>query len=314
MRNTAIKLSLSAMATQFEMTLYGDDPVHVRASGEEAFREIERLDQRLSYYNPQSEIRQINSRAAVVEVKVEPRLFSLLKLCREVWEKTDGAFDITVAPLMKAWGFVGGSGRMRDSEDVEVSRNMSGMRHVKLDEKDSTVRFDCEGTEIDLGAVGKGYAIEQAVAILRENGISRALIHGGTSTIYGLGTQPDGSPWKIGIGVSGRSNQSAVISDQSPGNQQPTSHVQRLEDCALSVSAVHGKSFIHEGKELGHVIDPRTGLPVEGPLTAVMRGPSPTLCDMLSTALLVLGGPGLRILGERFSDYEALLEGGNFAH
>jgi len=287
------------MATRFEIVLHGDDPGHLRASGEEALREVERLDQRLSYYNPQSEISDINARAANEEVKVEPRLFKLLQLCREVWEKTDGAFDITIAPLMRAWGFAGGSGHMCDPEDVETASNISSMAYVKLNDEDFTVRFDREGVEIDLGAIGKGYAIEQAVAILRENGISSALLHGGTSTIYGLGTQPDGSNWGIAI-------------------QHPTSDIEHLEavtlqDSALSVSAVHGKSFLHEGKELGHVMDPRTGLPIEGPLAAVVKGPSPTLCDMLSTALLVLGDTGPRMIREQFSDYEGTLEGRDVA-
>jgi len=281
------------MATRFEIVLPGEDESRLRAAGEEALAEIERLDTQLSLYQADSEITWINARAAKSAVKVEPRLFRLLERCAELTRLTDGAFDITIAPLMLAWGFVGGSGRMPKDSDVEKARETVGMHHVLLDADSFTARFDREDVTLDLGAVGKGYAIERAVGILRECGVTSGLIHGGTSTVYGIGAQPDGKPWKIAI--------------RNPA--KPDSHldVVELRDSALSVSAVRGKSFIADGTEFGHVIDPRTGRPVAGALAAAVIGPSPTDCDALSTALLVLDEPGISLLGERFPGYEGLV-------
>lgn len=281
------------MATRFEIVLPGEDESRLRAAGEEALAEIERLDAQLSLYQADSEITWINSRASKSPVKVEPRLFRLLTRCAEITQLTDGAFDITIAPLMLAWGFVGGSGRMPEESDIEEARDLTGMSHVLLDADSFTVRFDREDVTLDLGAVGKGYAIERAVGILRECGVESALIHGGTSTVHGIGAQPDGKPWKIAI--------------RNPA--KPDSHldVVELRDSALSVSAIRGKSFIADGTEYGHVIDPRTGRPVAGALAAAVIGPSPTDCDALSTALLVLGEPGIPLLGERFPGYRGLV-------
>lgn len=277
------------MATRFEIVLHGDDPVRLRAAGEEAVREIERLDAQLSMYRPDSGISQINRLAAREPVKVEPRLFGLLQHCSELTESTEGAFDIAVAPLMRIWGFTGDSGRIPDAAEIEAALEVTGMRHVHFDEDSFNVCFDCEGVMLDLGAIGKGYAVEKAAEILREDGVTSALIHGGTSTVFGIGAQPDGKPWKIAV--------------RHP--TQPDAYIEVVELCdsALSVSAPGGKSFVERCVQFGHVIDPRSGQPVQGALTAVVTGGSPTDCDALSTALLVLGESGLPLLAERFPGY-----------
>lgn len=283
-QDSTISLALNAMATRFELVLNGDDPTRLRAIGEEALGEIERLDRQLSFYRPESDISWINAHAAGEPVKVEPRLFRLLVLCQELNLNTDGAFDITIAPLMRAWGFVSGGGKMADPAEVEASGKVVGMEHVRLDEENYTVRFDCEGVAIDLGAIGKGYAVERAAGILRENGVESGLLHGGTSTVYAIGAQADGRPWTIGLA-------------------DPLSGHVDLQDNSLSISAVHGKSFTEEGVEFGHVLDPRTGSPVRGAQAAAVIGPAPTICDALSTALLVAGKQAL----DEFPDYCGML-------
>lgn len=284
---SSVSLATNAMATRFELVLNGDDPTRLRAIGEEALGEIERLDRQLSFYRPESEISWINAHARLGWVKVEPRLSRLLVLCQNLSLRTDGAFDITIAPLMRAWGFVGGKGRMADPAEVEAAGRVVGMEHVRLDEESYTVRFDCEGVAIDLGAIGKGHAVERAGGILRENGVRSGLLHGGTSTVCAIGTQPDGSRWRIGLA-------------------DPLSGHVDLQDSSLSISAVHGKSFAEEGVEFGHVLDPRTGSPIQGAQAAAVVGPSPTICDALSTALLVLGKQVLK----KFPDYCGIVGGG----
>lgn len=292
-----VKLSLNAMATRFELVLHGDEPARLRAAGEEALEEIAALDRQLSLYNPLSEVSRINAHAGREPVKVDPRLFRLLQMAAALSRATDGAFDVTIAPLMRVWGLAGGDGHVTSGRELEAARDRVGMRLLILDERDFTVGFEREGVEIDLGAIGKGYAIDRAVETLREDGVRSALIHGGTSTIYAIGTTPDGNPWRVG--VHDPTPEGAHPPGKIPGGMETVD----LRDCSLSVSAVHGKSFVHEGREYGHVIDPRTGRPSNAAMLAAVWGPSATETDALSTALLVLGEPGLDMLNREFSDY-----------
>jgi thiamine biosynthesis lipoprotein len=196
----------------------------------------------------------------------------------------DGAFDVTIAPLVRCWGFMGGSGTMPEPGAIDRARALVGPGLVELDERASTVRFRREGVMIDLGAIGKGYAIECAVEVLRDAGVTSALLHGGTSTVYGLGTPPESSEWKVAIGrpldESGSSPGLIPTEGQPPGMPLPTGDallaVVALRDEALSVSAVWGRSFVQSGKSYGHVIDPRTGQPVAGALLAAVALPSAT--------------------------------------
>jgi len=312
-------LSLYAMATRFEVVLFSDDPARLRAAGEEALAEIERLDPQLSFYSCASEISRINARAASEPVRVDPRLFRLLERCADLSRLTDGAFDVTIAPLVQAWGFTGTSGSVPDQDRLRSALDVVGMTHVLLDPNEHTVRFDRPGVLIDLGAVGKGYAIEQAVEILRECSVTSGLIHGGTSTVYGIGSPPDQDSWRVGIAdpnpsptlpATGRELLAAdgVLPPRcGEGWGGVIRETVDLRDSALSVSAVHGKSFVEGGTEYGHVIDPRTGQAVAGTLLAAVTGPSPTDSDALSTALLVLSKPGLDLLGQSFPEYRGIV-------
>lgn len=273
------------MATRFEIVMHGPEPSRMRSAGEEAIAHIERLDRQLSAYNPQSDISWINAHASAAPVKTDPVLFGLLKLALQVGKLTDGAFDISVAPLLRTWGFTTGRPAVPSREDIRAALEAVGPDKIILDESGFTVRFARSGVRLDLGAVGKGCAIEQAVEILREGGVGSAIVHGGTSTIHAVGAPPGRDSWKVAV-----------------RGLQPV----ELRDSSLSVSAVHGKSFTFEGTEFGHVIDPRNGTPVRQTRIAVVTGPGAALCDMLSTALLVLGTEWLPTLEQRFPGYSGV--------
>jgi thiamine biosynthesis lipoprotein len=281
------------MATRFEIVLCGEDEVLLRAVGEEALDAIERLEAQLSFYRDDSEISGINTRAAVEFVSVEPRLFQLLQRAAQLSADTDGAFDVTVAPLLRCWGFVRGTGQLPTLEAVEEARQRVGMNHLLLDEENCAIRFAQEGVTLDLGSIGKGYAVERAAQILREYEISSALIHGGTSSIAAIGSPPDQPAWNVAI--------------RHPLNAAQHLAVVPLRDSALSVSAVHGKAFEAEGKIYGHVIDPRIGFPVQGALLCAVRSPSPTDGDALSTAFLVLGENGAQTYGKQHPEVGVLI-------
>ncbi len=294
-----VTLARHAMATRFEIVLHGDDPVALRAAGEEALEEIEGLEARLSLFQPGSEIAHLNARAAREPVRVTPGLMALLRQAKELHAQTDGAFDITVAPLVRCWGFMGGTGHLPRPEELESALNKVGMHLVELDPGNFTVRFARDGVMLDLGAIGKGYAIERAAELLREAGVTSALLHGGTSTVYALGEPAAGETWTVAV-ENPKTALGAAGAGQPPAvNSAPLVRVP-LKDEAMSVSAVWGKSFEAGGKRLGHVLDPRSGQPVSGAVLAVVVLPSATETDALSTALLTLGLEGHdRIAGLR---------------
>ena len=288
------------MATRFEVALVEDqDPIRLRAAAEEALAEVGLIEGRLSLYLETSEIARINALAAHQAVRVSTEVFQLLAHCRRLYDQTQGCFDPTVGPLMKCWGFVRESGRQPGPGEIEQAMERVGMRWVELEESRSEVRFLRSGMALDLGAVGKGYAIDVAVRVLREAGIENGLIHGGTSSVYALGHQEDGRPWTI-----------AVEAPPDSGTDSPLLlSALPLRDEALSVSAVWGKSFRTAGRRFGHVLDPRTGNPVQHTQLAAVTLPSTAESDAVSTALLTLGRPGLPVLQSCWPSMRAVVLG-----
>ncbi len=286
-----VTLAVYAMATRFELVLHGDDPVHLRAAGEEALREIERLESQLSLFRPESETALLNARAAHEPVQVSPEVFDLLERSWRLHLESQGAFDITVAPLVRCWGFMGAGGRLASLEEVAQARQKVGMDLVQLNPPERTVRFLRQGVMLDLGAIGKGYAVEKAIELLRDAGVASALLHGGTSTVYGLGQPPQNGHWLVAIDGLDIPNAKNASPPESGEPHFPLANIP-LKDEALSVSAVWGKSFDAGGKQYGHVINPKTGQPVLGSLLAAVVLPSATETDALSTALLTRGTEG----------------------
>src|SRR5205814_4168471 len=281
-----VALARHAMATRFEILLHGENEVSLRAAGEEALNEIERLDAQLSLYNPASELSHINARAARGPVRVEPALFRLLQHAQELTRATEGAFDITVAPLMQCWGFARGTGGLAERTELMEARAKVGMHQVTLNEQDFTIRFACEGMMLDLGSIGKGYALERAAGLLREAGVSSALLHGGTSTVCVLGAPPDAGAWRVALPEPDFAERILAPGRAKPDGAPDVAKllsVVSLKDEALSVSAVWGKSFESGGRVYGHVIDPRKGEPVEGTILAAVILPSATETDAFST-------------------------------
>lgn len=267
------------MATRFELLLLGEDKPALRAAGEEVIREIRRIEDTLSFYRQQSTLSQLNAKAGKVAVPVNAEVFTFLQKVGELSRQTNGAFDPTVGPLMKAWGFTGKKGMKPDDEQLRQILKHTGMQFVQLDEVKRTVRFVRPGVQLDPGGVGKGYALDEATRILQYLGVNHALIHGGTSSVSAWGDSPEGNGWKVAV----RYPESAENGDEK------LLKVIRLRNEAMSVSTVLGKTFEVEEKTVGHVIDPVTGYPVEGAVLAVCTGQSAMTTDACSTALLVRG-------------------------
>ena len=229
--------SLDAMGSTYSIALYGYSEDRMEAAIEAAFNEVRRLDRMLSNYRTDSELTDVNRHAAERPVKVTPELFDLLAKCIEYSRQSEGAFDITVGPLMKVWGFYKGSGHLPTKEEVGRALKRVGYRNVILDAGNHTVRFSEPGVEIDPGGIGKGYAVDRIVDVLKENGIESALISAGGSSIYALGT-PNDDPkgWEVKI--------------RDPKNPRKTVEDLHLKNQSMSTSGNYEKFFEAEGTHL----------------------------------------------------------------
>jgi thiamine biosynthesis lipoprotein len=240
-----------------------------------ALDEIDRIDRLISHYRRDSPLSRLNREAAQGPVAVEPEFFDLLAECLRYSRESDGAFDITVGPLMKAWGFFRDEGRRPDERALAQALAVVGYRHVLLDPETRTVRFDRPGVELDLGGVGKGYAVDRVVNLLRRLGIASALVNLGGSSVYGLGAPPGRGAWEVGI--------------QDPTQPDRTALTLTLRDRALSVSGGYARFFEEDGTTYSHIMDPRTGRPAQGVLSVAVLSDTATAGDALDDVFFVQG-------------------------
>jgi thiamine biosynthesis lipoprotein len=263
------------MGTVYTVVAYGHDQTFLAEVVDEVFDEIDRLDDQMSNYQPQSELSAINRDAAQREVTVSPKLFALIQYSLQASQESGGDFDITVGPLMKLWGFFRGEGRLPNAAEIAQVQKRIGYQHVHLDTARRTVRFDARAMEFDLGGIAKGYAVDQAAEILRSHGVTAALISSGTSSIYALGSPPGEHGWKITV--------------RDPFHADKPADVFHLQDFALSTSGNYEKFFNIGGKIYCHIMDPHTGWPVENMLSTVAAVPTGIGTEAL-TKIFFVGG------------------------
>jgi thiamine biosynthesis lipoprotein len=254
-----LESSADAMGSTYSLVLYGQDRARLEMASEDAFEEVRRLDRLLSNYRPESEWSQVNRYAAERPVKVSAELFHLLSDCVEYSRQSEGAFDISVGPLMKVWGFYKGSGHLPQRAEVLEGLKKVGYRNILLDASNKTVRFAREGVELDPGGIGKGYAVDRMVDILRRDGIGSALVSASGSSIYALGAPPGEAGWKVRI--------------RDPKDEAKTVTEVTLKNESMSTSGSYEKFFWAEGKIYSHIMDPRTGYPSTGMLSASVITP-----------------------------------------
>jgi thiamine biosynthesis lipoprotein len=251
--------STDAMGSTYSVVLYGEDRGRLIAAADQAFEEARRLDLMLSNYRPSSELSQVNREAADHPVRVSPEFFDLLSACAEYSRESDGAFDITVGPLMKIWGFYKGSGRFPHRAEIVGALTKVGYGNIELDSANRTVRFTRSGVELDPGGFGKGYAVDRMAEVLKASGIQIALISASASSIYGIGAPPGEPGWKLRI--------------RDPRNQSHTVAEVRLKDESMSTSGNYEKFFWAQGRMWAHIMDPRTGYPAQGALAVSVIAP-----------------------------------------
>ncbi len=242
-----LESSVVAMGSAYSVAVYGDDRTRMEAAVDAAFEEVRRLDQMLSNYKPESELTELNHLAAERPVQVTPELFSLLSACVEYSRESEGAFDITVGPLMKVWGFYKGTGRLPHRAEIRGALEQVGYRNIILDAASRSVRFSRPGIELDPGGIGKGYAVDRMIEVLKHYGIRTALVSASGSSIYGLGAPPGEKGWRVQI--------------RDPKDANKSVAEVYLKDESMSTSGNYEKFFHAEGRVYSHIMDPRTGWP-----------------------------------------------------
>jgi thiamine biosynthesis lipoprotein len=281
-----------SMACAYAIVAYGDDAGALPRILEAAFDEVDRIDRLMSHYKPESPLSRLNREAAAGPVVVTPELFDFIAECLRYSRDSDGAFDITVGPLMKTWGFFRGEGHLPSAQEVEDVRGRIGYAHVVLDAKARTVRFDRPGIELDLGGIAKGYAVDRVVDLLRREHVAAALVSAGGSTIYALGAPPGRDAWDVDI--------------QDPVDSGRIALKVPLRDRALSVAGRAEKSFERDGVVYSHIMDPRTARPVQGILGVAVLTSTGTAGDALDDALFVQGVERSRAYLQRLPATEAI--------
>jgi FAD:protein FMN transferase len=267
--------SVDAMGTAFSIVAYGEDRAKIEPVIAQGLEEARRLDAMLSNYKPDSEWSEVNRRAGDGPVHVSQELFQLLSDCVAYSKQSEGTFDITVGPLMKVWGFYKGTGHLPHRAEVRGALSMVGYQNIVLDASNRTVRFARKGVEIDPGGIGKGYAVDRIAMILKENKIQRALVSGGGSSIYAIGTPPHEKGWKIEI--------------KNPKDPEQSIESVYLKDESMSTSGNYEKFFYAEGRMYSHIMDPRTGYPALGTLSTSVITPKTIDSEAWTKPYYILG-------------------------
>jgi thiamine biosynthesis lipoprotein len=266
-----LHVNRSAMACRFEVTLPIDDRAGV-AVATCALNLIDELEAQLSVFRESSEISFINREAATRAVPVEQSLFDLLSLCKHLYLQTERAFDISVGPLTRCWGFLRRAGRIPAADELEHARSLVGSDKLLLDDETRTIRFSREGMEINLGSIGKGYALDCVAASMRDR---VALLNAGASSICAVGAGDRSEGWSVGL--------------RDPRNKNLRLAKLRLRDCALSTSGSEEQFFEHDGQRYGHIIDPRSGRPAQRVTSVSVVARSAAESDALATAFYIGG-------------------------
>ena len=271
--------------TQLLMGTYVEVISPDRKAASIVFSEIKRIEDLVSKYKPDSELSKLNKMG---KLNVSPDTHYLIKKSKDFWQVSDGAFDITVGPLMDIWGFTDKKYRLPSSEEIKKTLGLIGSDKIIFNNKDNMIQFKVLGMKIDLGAIAKGYAVDCAVKKLKEMGIKSCLINAG-GQVYGLGDK-FGKPWNIAI--------------KDPRGKDFIGYLE-LKNKSVATSGDYEQYFIKDNLRYTHILNPKTGYPIDsGIISVTVIAPDGLTADALSTAIFVLGEEKGLALAKRFPNVE----------
>ncbi len=283
------KQEQAIMGTLIAVEFWDADNRHAEQCTEQVFSEMRRIDALMSPYKPDSELSHINQQAADGAIPISEEMYDLLQKSLRMSQLSNGAFDITFSSVGYLYNYR--EGVRPTEEEIQQSLTNIDYHHVLLDEKKRSVRFTRPGVRIDLGGIAKGYAVDNAIAILAACGIKGGLVSaGGDSRILG---DRGNRPWMMGI--------------RHPRKKDAVAVMLPLSNTAISTSGDYERFFIENGERYHHIISPKTGKPVTRTWSATVIGPDATTTDALSTTLFVLGAEkGLQLI-ESLSEIDAVI-------
>ncbi|MBI5709076.1 MAG: FAD:protein FMN transferase [Candidatus Eisenbacteria bacterium] len=286
-RQPAVERARYLMGTICTVRAEALDTVRAGLAVEEAFGEIARLEQVMSSWRDDSELARLNAEAGEDRVPCSPDLYAVLDSALALAGETDGAFDPTIEPLARLWD-LRGQGRVPDMAQIAAAKSRVGWRMVLLDPGRRTARFTRPGVGVDLGGIGKGYALDRAADALRGRGVKRALLNLGGEVL----AMTRGAPWAVSVA--------------HPGDRLVPVVRLALSNGAVSTSS-QGERFVTvKGARFGHILDPRSGSPARTEASVTVVAGSGTRADALSTALLVLGLEDARAFARAHPDIGVL--------
>jgi len=263
------------MGNRFEFTVNTEDTELGNVAIDTAISEVSRIEELLSTFKDTSQTNEINQFAGIKPVKVDPEVFELIKRSIKISEITQGAFDITYGSIDKSlWNFDTKMTSLPDKDTALRSVSLINYRNIVLDDKHGTVMLKREGMRIGFGGIGKGYAADKAMHLLKRLGIESGIVNAAGDLVT-WGTQLDGSPWTIGIA--------------DPDQKTKPFSALNISNMAIATSGSYEKYATIGGKKYSHTIDPKTGLPVSGIKSVSIICPSAELADALATPVMVMG-------------------------
>jgi thiamine biosynthesis lipoprotein len=291
-RGATLLLRTVAMACDFDVMLNPLGPADQLNAASDALELVHELEQMLSVYRVDSNLSELNRRAPLGSVEVDSTLFMLLRQAQTISELTEGAFDPLSGALVSLWRQCRQSSSIPTNDEVACALAACGTRRATLDEASQSIQFDRGGVEYNLGAIGKGYAVDRAGELLDNRGVSDWLVHGGRSSVKARGRHNELDGWPVGL-------RNPLLPDKPFATLL-------LRDQALGTSGTAVQWFRHEGKRYGHILDPRTGWPVESMMSVSVIAPDAALADALSTAFFVLGVENARRCCDNFPSVGAI--------
>lgn len=274
LQKTVYQRTLKLMGSRFDLTVVAENLEQGNTYLDMAVAEISRIEKLISSWDPQSQTSAINQNAGLRPVKVDKELFQLIERALKISKLTQGAFDISYASMDRIWKFDGSVTEMPSPDIVRESVSKVGYQNIILDHAAQTVFLKNKGMKIGFGAIGKGYAADKAKALLVEQGVESGIINA-SGDLNAWGAQPDGKDWMV-----------AII---NPLNKEKVFSWLPVEDQAVVTSGNYEKYIIINGERYTHIIDPRTGYPSKGILSATIFTKNAELADALATSVFVMG-------------------------
>ncbi len=268
------KRTLKLMGSRMDITVVVEDSVAAEQYIDIAVEEISRIEKLISSWDPDSQTSLINKNAGIRPVKVDQELFNLIQRSIQISKVTDGAFDISYASMDKVWRFDGSMKQMPMEEDIRNSVERVGFKNIVLNSSDHTVFLKKQGMKIGFGAIGKGYAADKAKELLISKGVKAGIINA-SGDMNTWGTQTNGDEWKVAI--------------TNPMDKNKAFALLPVYNSAVVTSGDYEKYVSFNGVRYSHIIDPRTGYPATGIISATVFAPKAEMADALATSIFVMG-------------------------